>query len=564
MKMMTQRWIACVLVSFVTAPAFADVRATYLRGDDQSEKLIIEVSDQGAMRAVIQPGWSDDYFLFLENGNYTVTAGPGGPDVTTIEAATELARRRRKDVIEFGGSSQKPDRTGLVTYLPVGTATISDNEGIVYNLPGAAYPESTKVVLSTDPALLPLGKAITAYKQAITGISVYADDETPDNLAELLSEHGVLSIWEYELMSINFAPIDAFRFTVPAKPLMLADLPSEEPEVKATAEGEPIKREPFVTHAAYHQNALYTLMSDDRLLAWPKGGDSGKSVELPATISDFCALGDDLILAAADPESINVRMWIGKPGVWSKVMDFTADDDNPVIALDCTGSEPLLLSPDAYRVPSESEPIPILSGTFHYYANLATLQHGGYLYLGTNAGEWGGGLQRFALESGKGYQVDRSDPNNTCGGMLNKDCDPVTGLAVDPRRPECILATTGLVHFSASGSVVRICGDSVSLAYAKPYTLDPNWQFDPDKAATKNGSVAFYSLGGNANGVWAVAVDGTYKFGDLDLPEHTPFSRVSNFPESGVDWSHPEYVLVRTTMNQHHSLSGASLILVPR
>ena len=102
------------------------------------------------------------------------------------------------------------------------------------------------------------------------------------------------------------------------------------------------------------------------------------------------------------------------------------------------------------------------------------------------------------------------------------------------------------------------------MVYAKPYTIDPNWRFDPENPSTDHSSVAFYSLGGNAHGVWAVASDGIYSFGTEAEPEHRPFPGGFEFPKSGVDWSHPEFALVLTTMNQRFSVGGASLILVPR
>src|SRR5262249_2430795 len=160
--------------------------------------------------------------------------------------------------------------------------------------------------------------------------------------------------------------------------------------------------------------------------------------------------------------------------------------------------------------------------------------------------------------------VDNSDPKAPCSGTLNMDCSPVTGLAADPRNLDCILASTGLVHIMASGSVLRICRGKISTAYAKPYTLDPGWHFDPDHPPEADTSIPFYSIAGNTKGAWAVASDGIYHFAQDAVPDFTPFPRPYRFPASGVDWSHPDFVLVLTTMNQRLSLSGGSLILVPR
>jgi hypothetical protein len=93
---------------------------------------------------------------------------------------------------------------------------------------------------------------------------------------------------------------------------------------------------------------------------------------------------------------------------------------------------------------------------------------GGVLWLGLNAGEWGGGLRRITLADGVMGAPSDIDPKTLCGGALNPGCHPVTGLAPDPSHPDCVLAAVGLVHMMSHGGVVRVCGKDVSLAYAKP------------------------------------------------------------------------------------------------
>jgi hypothetical protein len=114
------------------------------------------------------------------------------------------------------------------------------------------------------------------------------------------------------------------------------------------------------------------------------------------------------------------------------------------------------------------------------------------------------------------------------------------------------------------GSVLRICGEKISLAYSKPYTLDPNWRFDPKNISESNYSVPYFSLGGDGRKVWAVGSDGIYHFATDKLPAFSAFPRPHRTPPSRIDWSNPEFILIRTGMNQRHSLSGGSLILVPR
>jgi hypothetical protein len=193
-----------------------------------------------------------------------------------------------------------------------------------------------------------------------------------------------------------------------------------------------------------------------------------------------------------------------------------------------------------------------------------TLQHNGYLYVGLNAGEWGGGLQRYPLTGGAAEAIDGSAPEELCGGILNTACDPVTGLAPDPKQPDCVLASIGLVHFLSRGSVARACAGKPTIAYAKPYTIETGWRFDPQKIEKSFSSVPFFSMSNAAKGTWAVGNDGIYAFGEDTIPVFKPFSAVYHLPSNGIDWSNPEFVLLMTNKNQRHSISGNSLILVPR
>jgi len=123
-----------------------------------------------------------------------------------------------------------------------------------------------------------------------------------------------------------------------------------------------------------------------------------------------------------------------------------------------------------------------------------------------------------------------------------------TGLAPDPSHPDCMLAAVGLVHMMSHGGVVRICGKDVSLAYAKPYTLNPDWEWDGKLSDTET-SVAFQSMAANAKDekAFAVAGDGIYTFTQAPLPEFKAFSMRQT---GAVDWSHHDYVLIITHMNQ--------------
>lgn len=258
-----------------------------------------------------------------------------------------------------------------------------------------------------------------------------------------------------------------------------------------------------------------------------------------------------------------IRLWSGAPGNWKQEATFRQSQEHPFLALDCSGTEPLLLTAKALQLPRSGRTIAIDPEKLAPGGYFTTLQHGGYLYVGANSGEWGGGLRRFSLTTGAGEAIDASDPEELCGGALNTNCDPVTGLSPDPAKPDCVLASVGLVHFGSSGQVVRICDGRVAVAYRKPYTLDPAWETKPAEDESFS-SVPFYALVSSEDASWAVANDGLYRFAAEERPTFIPFGRTKRLPASGIDWSDARFVLVATDMNQRHSMSGTSLLLVPR
>ena len=82
-------------------------------------------------------------------------------------------------------------------------------------------------------------------------------------------------------------------------------------------------------------------------------------------------------------------------------------------------------------------------------------------------------------------------------------------------------------------------------------TLKPDWRFDPDNIQVSYPSVAFFSMARGANAVWAVGQDGVYRFDGGAAPDFTAFPTTWRVPESGIDWSHPDFVLVFTDKAAH-------------
>ncbi len=531
--------------------AQSDITATFANSDSL-RNMIVEVADSGEMRFTDPDG---NYFLFVDGHAYGVRAGPGGPTVITSEALAFQARedvRNGRTIFSSSGVTEKPEP---IRYLPEKSVSIASYEGTQYRSARSAEPA---YVFTNHEQLLPLGRALASYFRMANEISAAPNVDT-GNLFELLATHGVLEFWGQKLVSTSFAPIERARFVVPAPPITVEDLKSEgvaDVPVKA-------RRPAPIIRAVFQNHLLLTLSADGHMLTWAEGGSTGSQFKSPGKVRDVCRHGDVLFLVTQDSPAADTRFWSGAAGSWTLRLRLNKAPENRFLALDCSGTEPIVLTARTMRHLTTNITVPISPDPILERGYLTTLQHGGSLYVGANAGEWGGGLRKFPLKGGTATKLDGSDPNALCGGILNMACDPVTGLAVDPNNADCILVVSGLVHMMSRGSIVRVCGDKFVLAYAKPYTVDLGWHFDP-KSQPPNESVPFFSMGSIQDKAWAVGSDGIYSFSKERSLTFNGFPRGFRRPASGIDWSNADFVLISTDMNQVHSLSGSSLILVPR
>lgn len=181
--------------------------------------------------------------------------------------------------------------------------------------------------------------------------------------------------------------------------------------------------------------------------------------------------------------------------------------------------------------------------------------------VGSNRGEFGGGLVRIDRATGRVAIVERQAWRDVCG-PLNGKCDPVNGLAVDPWKPGCVIVAVGVVHFEPSGRLVRVCGSAVERLYAKPLKLgsDPV-EFTEGQPFP---SVAFFGVLRRGSVLWASGVDGIYKFDGKGTPTIQPLPTFRRVGGLRVSFALPDVVLVLTEFNQRHSISGATPIMVAR
>lgn len=138
-----------------------------------------------------------------------------------------------------------------------------------------------------------------------------------------------------------------------------------------------------------------------------------------------------------------------------------------------------------------------------------------FLYVGTGAGEWGGGLRRITVSSGVVTPIQQIDDGRLCSGLLNSECDPVTGLIVDPDHPTCVFASVGLSHGFDQGHVLRICGQRVELILqreAHPISERIHRLLTPSSRNLPLSTEPFYALAAAPGGFWAATPSALYRW----------------------------------------------------
>jgi hypothetical protein len=182
-------------------------------------------------------------------------------------------------------------------------------------------------------------------------------------------------------------------------------------------------------------------------------------------------------------------------------------------------------------------------------------------FVGFNVGEFGGGLRRIDRQSGKVAQIERNASGKLCGGPLNAACDPVTGVAAEPWKPDCIAAAIGLVHFASHGRVVEVCGDQVQRLYFKDYStswLDGRKVVQPKDDEPFFSTVAFFGLARDGDTLWAPGIDGIYNIGADGTARIVPLPPFKEIGGIQVSFDLPRFVLVLTAINRRLSMGGAA------
>jgi len=162
------RLLALLWALLAASPAPAGTRATY-SGHADPKELVVEIADSGGAARISVPG-RDDYGLMLGDQFYLVKLRDGKPQVARVADVAAALDRVMPPVFKnlFGamGGALKANPLNAVRSGSKTVAGISGEVWLVKGLDDEKPDAATEMVVSRDPALAPVGRALAAFLES--------------------------------------------------------------------------------------------------------------------------------------------------------------------------------------------------------------------------------------------------------------------------------------------------------------------------------------------------------------------------------------------------------------
>jgi hypothetical protein len=557
-----------LLSALLPSAAFTDIRAVYSAGLGRG--YAIEIADNGNLRADVDSG----LVLLVRDGQaYLIHERLTGPVVTRAEDLTGLWEERAAAL-----AAKKTAAPDTWPFVEQGRKVVNGRSGSAFFVrqhDGNLSSEPV-LVMGDDPALMLLGPIMARIHRIEMQRYAASEQGTFGGGAALLAallpriEKGVpLQVFRKKLVSVETLPIEPGRFALPAEPearaTMRARIALEERE-EAEERDNPRPATDNIAEAIFALGRLWLLDDSGKLTTIGEGENSRRPEDPKGRVIALCrgAAGPVVLTSSSADGSIwTMQRWLS--GRW---------EDGPTvkgggeifIALSCgPEGEMLLTDQRMIEIKGMSASALRIDGNLRRaLVGPSVLVTPDHVFLGLNAGEWGGGLRRIDRRSGEVAILERNVTGDLCDGPLNSSCDPVHAIAPVPWKPHCVAVAIGLIHMMSQGRVAEICGDRIEPLYAKPMLgSSPESQTALAKGASEE-SIAFFGLVRLGESLLAVGQDGLYRFGRPGAPAFQPLPRFRNVGGVLVSFELPDAVLVITRINQRASVSGGAPIIVAR
>jgi hypothetical protein len=330
-------------------------------------------------------------------------------------------------------------------------------------------------------------------------------------------------------------------------------------------DAQPRGQENFLTRAVFVDNELWVLSDAGQLTRIKAGSNRPTTERLPEPARDLCLIDRRPAILTCRAKRCDTWTLQRHTGSTWAVAAILSRADEQLLGLVCDGPQPLILTTRRLIAIDASKPDSVVLSEPIALRGVVSLHAGANaVFLGVNHGEFGGGLRQIDRATGQVRRVEHNSTGELCGGPLNTECDPVTGVAGWPGRPECVVAAIGLVHFRPRGRLVEVCGEHVRRLYVKPYGDQPGTQGPNGKSDEPAASVAFFGVVRDGDTLWTAGIDGIYRVDRSGVHTVASLPRFEKVGPFRVSFAVPGLALVLTDVNQRSSISGAVPMLVPR
>ena len=205
-------WAAALCATLLAAPAQADIMARFAQPNGLP--LVVEVRDNGDSRIVV----NDGVYLRRDGASYMILTDASGTFVARQEDFVGFMRALLGAAPELQAPSDSPVSLGRQ-----GEEVVAGRRGTLFRVKfvGSASPEETMdIVISDDPELAPVGRAMAAQLGPLLTASIASTPGLSQGLADLMARGTVIRfgfVWELE--SVETGPVDASGFALRGSPL---------------------------------------------------------------------------------------------------------------------------------------------------------------------------------------------------------------------------------------------------------------------------------------------------------------------------------------------------------
>lgn len=323
---------------------------------------------------------------------------------------------------------------------------------------------------------------------------------------------------------------------------------------------------PELKRAMFADQRLWLMSDAGQVWTVQEGIHAARAESPPDPVYDMCAqAGRPVIITGPRDHPVNWTVQWLTGGGWRPVATIPVHDDGIVAALCEPGRLTVLTSRRLIEIDGERYRSIRLTRRLPAIGVSVGLPTPDAAFVGLNLGEFGGGLRRIDRRTGLVTAIERKS-GSPCGAPLDSACDPVTALAPETWRPDCVVAAIGLVHMSSHGRILEICGTQARRLYLQACPDQPTRRTtrglgpDAEPACTE----AFSGLALNGDHLVAVATDGLHAIDRRGGRQLGPFPDFETYGPFAVSFASADHVLVLTGINGRLSLSGAPPMIVAR